>query len=116
MGILPDGAGGGSGGLDGMEGGATGGERSTEKGVGQVGAECTGVTVVDQSVDWNASFASRAWSILWAAAYQASGSVSAGCLKGVRATRAEHSRRFLSLNYVIEYVTTHLQEIPQRIR
>jgi len=34
----------------------------------------------------------------------------------VRATRAEHSRRFLSLNYVIEYVTTHLQEIPQRIR
>jgi len=34
----------------------------------------------------------------------------------VRATRAEHSRRFLCLNYVIEYVTTHLQEIPQRIR
>jgi len=34
----------------------------------------------------------------------------------VRATRAEHSRRFLSLNYAIEYVTTHLQEIPQRIR
>jgi len=31
----------------------------------------------------------------------------------VRATRAEHSRRFLSLNYVIKYVTTHLQEIPQ---
>jgi len=39
-------------------------------------------------------------------------------LKGgyVRATRAEHSRRFLSLDYVIKYVTTHLQEIPQRIR
>jgi len=34
----------------------------------------------------------------------------------VRATRAEHSRRFLSLDYVIKYVTTHLQEIPQRIR
>jgi len=34
----------------------------------------------------------------------------------VRVTRAEHSRRFLSLNYAIEYVTTHLQEIPQRIR
>jgi len=30
----------------------------------------------------------------------------------VRVTRAEHSRRFLSLNYAIEYVTTHLQEIP----
>jgi len=35
---------------------------------------------------------------------------------GVRATRAEHSRRFLRLNYAIEWVTTHLQEIPQRIR
>jgi len=34
----------------------------------------------------------------------------------VRVTRAEHSRRFLSLNYAIEYVTTYLQEIPQRIR
>jgi len=34
----------------------------------------------------------------------------------VRATRAEYSRRFLSLNYTIEWVTTHLQEIPQRIR
>jgi len=37
-------------------------------------------------------------------------------LSSVRATRAEHSRRFLSLNYAIEWVTTHLQEIPQRIR
>ena len=64
MGISPDGAGGGSGGLGGMEGGATGEERSTEKGVGRVGAERVGVTVVDRSVDWNASFASRAWSIL----------------------------------------------------
>jgi len=34
----------------------------------------------------------------------------------VRATRIEHSRRFLSLNYAIEYVITHLQEISQRIR
>jgi len=78
MGIPPDGAGGGSRGLGRMEGGATGGEQSTEKGVGQVGAERAGVTVIDQSVDWNALFASRAWSILWAAVYQASGSVSAG--------------------------------------
>jgi len=37
-------------------------------------------------------------------------------LVAVRETRAEHSRRFLSLNYTIEWVTTHLQEIPQRIR
>jgi len=63
-----------------MKGGATGGERSTEKGVGRVGAERAGV---DRSVDWNASFTSRAWSILRAAVYQASGSVSAGCPKGI---------------------------------
>jgi len=83
MGIPPDGAGGSSRGLGGTEGRATGGERSTEKGVGRVGAERVGVTVVDRSVDWNASFASRAWSILWAAAYQACGSVSAGRPKGM---------------------------------
>jgi len=47
MGIPPDGAGGGSGGLGGMEDEATRGERSTEKGVGRVGAERAGVTVVD---------------------------------------------------------------------
>jgi len=83
MGIPLDGAGGGGGGLGGMEGGATGGERSTKKGVGRIGAEHAGVTVVDRSVDWNASFASRAWLILRAAAYQASGSVSAGRPKGM---------------------------------
>jgi len=78
MGIPLDGAGGGGRGLGGTEGEATGGERSTEKGVGRVGAERVGVTVVDWSMDWNASFASRAWSILRAAAYQACGLVSAG--------------------------------------
>jgi len=83
MDIPPDGAGGGSRGLGGTEGGATGGEWSTEKGVGRVGAERAGVTVVDWSVDWNASFASCAWSILRAAAYQASGLVSAGRPKGM---------------------------------
>jgi len=36
-----------------------------------------------QSVDWNVLFANHAWSILWAAAYQASRSVSAGRLKGM---------------------------------
>ena len=81
MGILPDGAGKGGGGLGRMEGRAAGGEQSTEKGVGQARVECTEVTVVDQSVDWNASFASHAWSILRTAAYQASGSVSIGCPK-----------------------------------
>ena len=72
MGTLVDSAGGGRGGLGGMEGGAAGGERSTKKGVGRAGVERAGVTVVDWSVDWNTSFANRAWSILRAAAYQAS--------------------------------------------
>jgi len=83
MGTLLDGAGRGRGGLGGMEGGAAGGERSTEKGVSRARAEHVGVTVVDQSVDWNTSFANRTWSILRAAAYQASGSVSAGHPKGI---------------------------------
>jgi len=83
MGIPPDGAGGGGRGLGGTEGRATGGEQSTEKGVGRVGTERAEVMVIDRSVDWNASFASRAWLILRAATYQASGSVSAGCPKGM---------------------------------
>jgi len=78
MGIPLDGAGGDGGGLGGTEGRAAGGEQSTKKGIGRARAKCTGVTVVDWSVDWNASFADCAWSILRAAAYQASGSVSAG--------------------------------------
>ena len=105
MGIPPDGAGGGGRGLDGTEGGATGGERSTEKGVGRVG-----VTVVDQSVDWNASFASRAWSILRAATYQACGSVSVGRPKGmvVRAT-GHKTPGESSVNITVSsYDTTHL--------
>jgi len=83
MGIPLDGAGGGGGGLGGTEGRATGGEQSTKKGVGRVGVERAEITVVDRSVDWNASFASHAWLILWVAAYQASGSVSAGRPKGM---------------------------------
>jgi len=60
MGISPDGAGGGSRSL-----GRTAEEEwSTEKGVGRVGVERAVVMVVDQSVDWNASFASSACSIL----------------------------------------------------
>jgi len=83
MGIPPDSAGGGRGSLGRTEGGAAGGEQSTEKRVGQAGVERAGVIVVNQSMDWNALFANRAWSILQAAAYQASGSVSAGCPKGM---------------------------------
>jgi len=69
MGIPPDGVGGSRGGLGRMEGGAARGEQSTEKGVGQVEAECAEVMVVDRSIDWNASFANHAWSILRAAVY-----------------------------------------------
>jgi len=83
MSTPPDSAGRGGGGLGGMEGRAAGEERSTEKGIGRARAERAGVTVVDQSVDWNALFANRAWSILQAAAYQASRSVSAGRPKGI---------------------------------
>ena len=83
MGTPLNGAGRDGGGLGRTESEAAGGERSTEKGVGRAGVERAGVTVVDRSMDWNASFANRAWSILRAAAYQASGSVSAGRLKGI---------------------------------
>jgi len=83
IGIPPDGVGGSRGGLGRIEGRAAGGERSTEKRVGRARAEHTGVTVVDRSMDWNASFANRTWSILWAAAYQVSGLVSAGRPKGI---------------------------------
>jgi len=83
MDIPLDSAGGGGGGLGRTEGRTAGGEQSTEKGVSRAGAEHAEVMVVDWSVDWNASFANYAWSILQAAAYQASGSVSAGCPKGM---------------------------------
>jgi len=83
MGTPLDGAGGGGGSLGRMEGRVAGEEQSTEKGVGRARAERTGVTVIDWSVDWNTSFANHAWLILRAAAYQASGSVSAGRPKGI---------------------------------
>jgi len=51
MGIPPDGAGGGRGGLGRTEGRAAGGERSTEKGIGRARAERAEVMVVNQSVD-----------------------------------------------------------------
>jgi len=83
IGIPPDGVGGGRGGLGRTEGRAAGREQSTEKRVGRARAKHTGVTIVDWSMDWNASFANRAWSILWATTYQASGLVSAGRPKGI---------------------------------
>ena len=47
------------------------------------GVQRKGLVEQGQSVDWNASFANHTWSILWAAVYQASGSVSAGRPKGM---------------------------------
>jgi len=81
MGIPLDGAGGG--GLGGTGGGASGGGRNIERGAERGGVEREEVEVVVWSMDWKASLASLAWSILRAAVYQVSGSVSAGCLKGM---------------------------------
>ena len=81
MGIPLNGAGGG--GLSGTGGRASRGGRNIERGVEQDGVEREGVEVVVWSMDWKASLASLAWSILRAAAYQASRSVSAGRLKGM---------------------------------
>jgi len=47
------------------------------------GVQRKGLVEQRRSVDWNASFANCTWSILWAAAYQTSGSVSAGRPKGM---------------------------------
>jgi len=51
MGIPLDGISGGGGGLGGTRDGAARGERSTEKGVGRVGAKHAGVIVIDRSMD-----------------------------------------------------------------
>ena len=66
-----------------MEGGAARGEQSIGSRVNQGRAEYIGVKVVEQSMDWKVSFANCTWSILLAAMYQASRSVSADCPKGI---------------------------------
>jgi len=81
IGIPPDGTGGA--GLSRTGGGVDGGRQNVERGADQGRVEHTEAVVVDWSVDWKASLVNRAWSILRAAAYQASGSVSVGRLKGI---------------------------------
>jgi len=81
IGIPPDGMGGA--GLGGTGGGVDGERRNVERGADRGRAEHAGAVVGDRSVDWKASLVSRVWSILRAAAYQASGSVSAGHPKGM---------------------------------
>jgi len=58
-----------------------GGARSSlaaNNGGGQVETVLSGAEGAECDTDWKASFARRAWSILLAALYHASGSVSAG--------------------------------------
>jgi len=62
MGIPPDSAGGG--GLGGTGGRASRRGQNIERGVERDGTKCEGVKVVVQSMDWKASLASLAWSIL----------------------------------------------------
>jgi len=81
IGIPPDGTGGV--GLGGTGGGVDRGRRNVGRGADQGRAECAGAVVSDWSVDWKASLVSHAWSILQAAAYQASRSVFAGRPKGM---------------------------------
>jgi len=76
IGIPPDGTGGV--GLGGTGGRVDGGRQNIERGADQGRVERTGAVVVDWSIDWKASLVNHAWSILWAAMYQASRSVSTG--------------------------------------
>jgi len=74
--------------IDGVVGGgfgATGGGRvrgnlATDKGGGQAETVLSAAEGAEHDTDWKASFVKRAWSILHAALYHASGSVSAGRL------------------------------------
>jgi len=59
------------------------GRRNVKREADQGRVECVGAIVIDQSMDWKASLVNHAWSILWAAMYQASRSVSVGHLNGM---------------------------------
>jgi len=72
--------------IDGVVGGGfgvTGGGRArgnlaTGNGGGRAETVLSAAEVAERDTDWKASFARRAWSILLAALYHTSGSVSAG--------------------------------------
>jgi len=66
-----------------IERGADRGRRNIERGADRGRVKRVRAAVIDWNVDWKASLVNRAWSILWVAAYQASGSVSAGRPKGM---------------------------------
>jgi len=78
MGTPIDGAVGGGFGITG--GGRARGSLAVDNGEDRVETVLSGAEGAEHDMDWKASFARRAWSILLAALYHASGSVSAGRL------------------------------------
>ena len=78
MGTPIDGVIGGGFGITG--GGRTRGNHATDNSGGQAETVLSEVEGMEGDTDWKASFARHAWSILLAALYHASGSVSAGRL------------------------------------
>jgi len=76
MGTPIDGVVGGGFGVTG--GGARGGNLATDNGGGRAEMVLSAAEGAERDMDWKASFARHAWSILRAALYHASGSVSAG--------------------------------------
>jgi len=76
MGTPIDGAGGGGFGATGR--GGTGGSLAVDKGGGRVKIVLGDAEGAERDMDWKASLAKRAWSILRAALYHALGSVLAG--------------------------------------
>ena len=61
-------------------GGGARGNLAADNGGGRAETVLSGVKGAERDTDWKASFARCAWSILLAALYHASGSMSAGCL------------------------------------
>jgi len=76
MGTPIDGAVGGGFGM--TRGGGAKGNLAVDNGGGRAETVLSEAEGVERDTDWKASFARRAWSILLAALYHASGSVSAG--------------------------------------
>jgi len=77
MGTPIDGAVGGGFGM--TRGGGARGNLAADNGGGRAETVLSKAEGAEHDMDWKASFARRAWSILLAALYHASGSVSAGC-------------------------------------
>jgi len=68
-----------SGGFGMTRGGRARGNLAADNGGGRVETVMSEAEGAEHDTDWKASFARRTWSILLAALYHASGSVSAGC-------------------------------------